>query len=146
MTGLFRILIIVIVVALTLSLPAYLLLNHELSDPDQMLPGLVVLTLAPVIGFPIPLVVILVVVWWLGFKISPLVCVASVVGAILTYDVAVSFYVVFLQPNSAFGNANWFNYVTRRVAWSLPGAVVATIVTAIVTWFACRLVPAKATL
>jgi hypothetical protein len=143
MTRLLRICIIVFLTILVLSVPAYLLRQHELSDPEgsgRLLRGFVDMTLLPAVGFPIPLAIILFGAWTVGWKLTLWRAAVSGACAVVFYVCAISIYVIHFQPNSNFRNADFLSYLAMRLLFSVPSILAATVVTGLAAWIACKAV------
>jgi hypothetical protein len=128
---------IILLGTLLLSAPSYILLQDSLSDP---LPGLAVMLLMPAIWFPVPLAIILIAASLAGCRLSPLQGALFGAFAVVSYVYAISIYVVFLQPNSNFRNANIFAYMLTRFSAAVPAILTASIVTGFAAWVASKIV------
>ena len=99
--------------------PAYFLLRAELSDPDNIVPGIAVMLLAPAIGWVVPLAMMLLVLWWRGSQIR--VGYGAILGAsaVVLYTLIVAIYLLIV------GRLHGVEYVIFRLGFSLPSIVLA---------------------
>jgi hypothetical protein len=137
-----RLVTIILLGTLLLSVPAYVLFQDSLSDPTgRSLRGFVTMLYMPAIWFPVPLAVILITASLVGCRLTPLRGAIFGAFAAVSYVFAISIYVVYLQPNSNFGNSNIFEYMHMRFPFSVPAVLAASIVTGFATWMVSKIVP-----
>src|SRR5262245_479533 len=108
--------------------PTYFLIRGELSDPDNLIPGVAVMLLAPAVGWVVPLAVMLLFLWWRDITIKR--GHGALVGAlaVVTYVIAVSMYFLIA------GRFHGFGYIVTRLAFSLPSIVIAACFTELASW------------
>jgi hypothetical protein len=122
----------ILFLAVTLvATPAYLLLRAELSDPDQMLPGIPVMLLAPAIGWVVPLAAMLLIIWWRNTRVRRGHGALLGASAVVLYTVAIAVYLLIVK-RSAIGIG--IDYVMLRLAFSLPAIILAACFTELAFW------------
>lgn len=144
MRSLLRLAAIVLISAVLLSLPAYLLLQQELSyrGADRLVPGLAVMALSPAIAFPVFLAVLLLPAWWFGWRVDPFRASMVAAGAVLLYVCVISIYVVYVQTTDApFIHVYFVEYLVSRLRYSVASLLAAAIVTGVVTWAVSKFLP-----
>jgi hypothetical protein len=120
--------------ALLVSVPAWLLMKAELSDPDNMLPGIAVMLLAPAVGWIVPLALALAFFWWQGISLTFARAIILGAGAVAVYVILVSIYLTVSGKNPG-----GFVYFILRLAWAIPSILVASLATALSTWMTSQI-------